>query len=106
MTTRTQRLLAAVLLATSALGATLAHAADPRTGPEAGDRYGHNFNIDKPRDVYTDGAHGGTRGHKYDTFTQGLRVEQQPHPFGGLLLTGRDETGVSASPADEQNSHA
>ncbi|WP_454725206.1 MULTISPECIES: hypothetical protein [Cupriavidus] len=113
-TTLTQRLLATALLAASAFGATLAHAADPRASSEAGDRYGYHFNVDKPRDVYTDGARNGQRdvyldgahGHKYDTFTEGVRAERQPRPFAGLQLAGRDETGVSASPADEQNAHA
>jgi len=114
MTILTRRLLATALLAASALGATLAHAADPRASAQAGDSHGYRFNVDKPRDVYTDGARNdkrdvyldGAHGRKYDAFTEGARAGQQPRPFAGLQLAGRDQSGVSASPADEQNSHA
>ncbi|MGO4307108.1 hypothetical protein [Cupriavidus sp. RAF12] len=98
MSSRTQRLFATTLIAASALGAQLAHAAGPRTSPEVGDRYGYNFNVNSARDVYTDGARLG----QHDVFLDGAhdktRDASQP---ASLRIAGRDLNGVSATPGDD-----
>ena len=100
MTTRTQRRLAiAGLIGASILSTSLAHAADPRTSPDSADRYGYNFNVNSKRDSFTDGARSGQIDRKFDPFTEGAHLEGTSRPFDGVLVAGRDLTGVSGSPA-------
>ena len=108
----------ASLVAASAAVATLAHAADPRGGINAADRYDYSFHTSS-RDPYTDGARAGKR----DPYTDGARVTDPRNPYTdgartdstdaytkganlspaqmkpyGLQLAGMDRTGVSSTP--------
>jgi len=102
MTTCTQlRLAIAGLIGAGILSAGVAHAADPRTSPDSADRYGYNVNANSKRDAFTDGARSGRIDRKFDPYTEGARLEGTSRPLDGVLVAGRDLTGVWGSSAGD-----
>ncbi|WP_420995021.1 hypothetical protein ACKI2N_007930 [Cupriavidus sp. 30B13] len=102
MTTRTQRILAAVgLVGASVFAASYANAMDPRTSPFSADRYDYNnivpakqapavrhvAKVDSKRSPFLDGAR---IDDKRSPYLDGASLEKSLLPSGGVMLASVD----------------